>query len=54
MRTVQVVSLVVSFGFTAGGESDKAGPANEEGPMLRGSGGFSICFFLKISFFLKK
>ena len=55
MRTVQVVSLVVSFGFTAGGESDKAGPANEEGPILRGSGGFSIwfCFLICVFLFLK-
>ena len=29
VRTVQVVSLVASGGRTAGGESDKSGPANE-------------------------
>ena len=47
---------MVSFGLTAGGERGKSGPAKEEGPILRGSGGFSICFFFKIcvfSFFLK-
>ena len=29
VRTVQVVLLVASLGRTAGGESDKSGPANE-------------------------
>ena len=53
MRTVQVVSLVASGGHTAGGESDKSGPANEEGPILRGSGGFPYGFFF-IFVFLKK
>ena len=30
VRTVQVVSLVASVGRTAGGETGKSGPANEE------------------------
>ena len=52
VQTVQVVSLVVSFGRTAGGERGKSGPAKEEGPILRGSGGFSIWdFFFKLVFF---
>ena len=33
VQTVQVVSLVASFGRTAGGESDKSSPANEGDPL---------------------
>ena len=53
MRTVQVVSLVASFGRTAGGESDRSGPANEGVPILRGSGGFAYEFFFVFCFFEK-
>ena len=33
VQTVQVVSLVASFGRTAGGERGKSGPANEGDPL---------------------
>ena len=47
MRTVQVVSLVASLGRTAGGESDKSGPANEADQFQGGRGFFSYeCFFV--------
>ena len=45
VRTVQVVSLVASGERTAGGESDKSGPANE-GTNFKGVGFFSYEFFL--------
>ena len=45
VQTVQVVSLVASFGRTAGGERGKSGPANE-GIHCKGVG----FFFLKLFF----
>ena len=49
---------MASFGRTAGGESDRSGPANEGVPILRGSGGFAyeffcVLFFFQIFFFCK-